>query len=364
MPDIEILLKKAEEYIEKANEAEELGKFRTARDYYLKAGRQIFNAAGESKGRVKWIRVENAEKLLKKAKSIKIKEKESAGREDGASTDADFSLQEKPEVTFNDVAGLDTVKEEIKNKLIYPFRFPEEARKFGIRSGGGILLYGPPGTGKTYIAKAVANEVDAAFFSIKPSQIMSKWVGESEQNIMKTFSAARAKGRAVIFIDEVEAIIPMRRSSGSTVMQRVVPQILAEMEGVDSKNDGLLFIGATNEPWSIDHAALRPGRFDEKIYVPPPDFEARKKILELNLKDKPLAEDIDFDNLAGMTDGYSGADLKQVCLKASLIPFRDAISTGTDRKIEMTDIEGVLEVVKPSIEKKVLMKYERFGYGE
>ncbi len=358
MPDIEISLKKAEEYIEKAIKAEERGKFRAARDYYLKASRQLFNAAGESKGRLKVIRVENAEKLLKKAKSIKIKEKEAAGREDRA--DADFSLQERPEVTFDDVAGLDTVKEEIKNKLIYPFKFPEKARKFGIKSGGGILLYGPPGTGKTYIAKAVANEVDAAFFSIKPSQIMSKWVGESEQNIMKMFSAARAKERAVIFIDEVEAIIPRRRSSGSTVMQRVVPQILAEMEGVDSKNDGLLFIGATNEPWSIDHAALRPGRFDEKIYVPPPDFEARKKILELNLEGKPLAEDIDFDELAGITEGYSGADLKHVCLKASLIPFRDAISTGADMEIEMEDIKGVLEVVRPSIEKKVLMKYERF----
>ncbi|MFQ5975416.1 MAG: ATP-binding protein, partial [Candidatus Hydrothermarchaeales archaeon] len=304
---VEISLKKAEEYIEEATNAEGLGKLKTARDYYLKASQQLFNAANESHGRLKSVRVENAEKLLKKAKSIKIKEKVAHGKDEAP--ESDFILHKKPSVTFDDVAGLESVKNEIKDKIIYPFLYPEKADKFGITSGGGILLYGPPGTGKTYISKAIANEVDATFFTIKPSEIMSKWVGESEQNIAKLFNAARDQGRSVIFIDEVEALIPKRRSSGSSVMQRVVPQILAEMEGVESNNTNLLFIGATNEPWSIDHAALRPGRFDEKIYVHPPDFEARKKIFELNLREKPLSEDIDFDKLAEMSEGYSGADI-------------------------------------------------------
>ncbi|MCL0093000.1 ATP-binding protein [Dehalococcoidia bacterium] len=357
---IDVFLQKAEECIAEAMKAEAQSELRKARDYYLQASRQLFNASSESQGRVKLIRVENAQKLLEKAKSITLKEKEAAaGRGEGA----EFILQERPAVTFDDVAGLENVKEEIKNKIIYPFLYPEEAKRFGIGSGGGILLYGPPGTGKTYIAKAVANEVDAVFFSIKPSEIMSKWVGESEQNIAKLFSSARNQKRAVIFIDEVEALIPKRKDSGSTVMQRVVPQILAEMEGMESKNENLLFIGATNEPWSIDHAALRPGRFDETIYVPPPDSQARKKIFELNLQGKPLAEDIDFDNLAQMTEGHSGADIRQICLKASLIPFRENIQTGIARDVEMRDLVEVIHKTGPSIDQKMVEKYGRFKFS-
>jgi len=210
-------------------------------------------------------------------------------------------------------------------------------------------------------AKAVAGEVDAVFYSIKPSEIMSKWVGESEQNVKKLFQAARGNNRSVIFIDEVEALIPKRRSSGSTVMQRVVPQILAELEGVETKNDNLLFIGATNEPWSIDPAALRPGRFDEKIYVPPPDHEAREKIFELNMRGKPLG-DIDFETLAELTDGYSGADIRHICVKASLVPFKEAIKTGEERSISMSDMLSVMENIKPSINREMVKRYEEFKF--
>jgi len=357
---VEIPLKRADEHINKASKAEAQGKLVEAKDWYLKASEQLFNAASESTGRMKEIRVENAEKLLKKSKTIKIKERGERlgeGEEDSKS----FLLKEKSGVGFEDVAGLDEVKEEIRNKLIYPFLHPEKAKLYGIRTGGGILLYGPPGTGKTYIARAVANEVDAVFYSIKPSEVMSKWVGESEQNIKKLFQNARNNERSVIFIDEVEALIPKRRSSGSTVMQRVVPQILAELEGVDTKNDNLLFIGATNEPWSIDPAALRPGRFDEKIYVPPPDFEARKKIFELNFRDKPLGK-IDFDKLAQLADGYSGADIRHICIKASLIPFKESINTGEERKISLEDILSVMEKIKPSISEEMVKKYRDFQF--
>jgi transitional endoplasmic reticulum ATPase len=354
---VDIFLKKAEEYIEEAARAEAKGELKTAREWYLKASEQLFNAASPSSGKMKAIRVENAEKLLQKAKSLKIKDKvlEEAGES------ASFALQEKPKVTFDDVAGLDDVKEEIKNKLIYPSLYPDKAELYGIRSGGGMLLYGPPGTGKTYIAQAVAGEVDAVFYSIKPSEIMSKWVGESEQNVKKLFEAARSNNRSVIFIDEVEALIPKRRSSGSTVMVRVVPQILAELEGIESKNDNLLFIGATNEPWSIDPAALRPGRFDEKIYVPPPDYAARLKIFELNMSGKPL-DDLDFERLATLTDGYSGADIRHICVKASLIPFKESIKTGDVRMITMDDILSVMETIKPSINKEMVKRYEGFMF--
>lgn len=354
---MEIALKHGDEYIDKAANAEARGELKKARDWYLKASEQLFNAASQSSGRLKAIRTEDAEKILAKAKSLKAEHKELEGR--GAP--ASFTLQKNQEVGFDDVAGLDVVKEEIRNKLIYPSLYPEKAELYGIRSGGGILLYGPPGTGKTYIARAVAGEVDAVFYSIKPSEIMSKWVGESEQNVKKLFQTARSNNRSVIFIDEVEALIPKRRSSGSTVMVRVVPQILAELEGVETKNDNLLFIGATNEPWSIDPAALRPGRFDEKIYVPPPDYEARLKIFELNMSGKPV-DDVAFETLATLTDGYSGADIRHICVKASLIPFKESIKSGDVRGISMDDMLNVMEKIKPSINREMVKRYEGFTF--
>jgi len=357
----DISLKKVEEFLEKAAKAETQGNMDTARDYYLQASRQLFDIAAESSGTLKKIRMVNAEKLMGKAKSLPNREKIVDGIPQQG-TSSDFILKELPNVSFDDVAGLDNVKEEIKNKIIYPFQFPAQAKKFGIKSGGGMLLYGPPGTGKTYIAKAVAHEVKAVFFSIQPSDVMSKWVGESEQNIAKLFTEARQQTKSIIFIDEVEALIPKRKDSGSTVMQRVVPQILAEMEGMESKSENLLFIGATNEPWSIDHAALRPGRFDEKIYVPPPDLPARIKLFQLNLKARLQEADIELNTLAELTNGYSGADIKQVCLKAALIPFREVIRGDSERGISMADLQKVLEDVKPSISHQIVEKYEHFQF--
>ena len=156
------------------------------------------------------------------------------------------------------MAGLDGVKQDIRLKMIYPFEHADLAAKFDIRPGGGVLLYGPPGTGKTMLAKATAGEIDAAFFRISPADILSKWVGEAEQNIKKLFDAAAAEKRSIIFIDEIEALVPARRDEGSSVMQRVVPQILQGMEGFDKKSgQPILFMGATNCPWQLDPAVLR-----------------------------------------------------------------------------------------------------------
>lgn len=356
------MLQKAEELLGSAERAESHGETSVARICYLQASQQLFLAAAESNGRLKEIRVDNAETLLEKAMSISKKEKLAVGSA-VESTSSGFVVRERPNVSFDEVAGLDDVKTAIQDKIIYPFMYPEEAKHYGIKSGGGVLLYGPPGTGKTYIAKAVAHEVDGVFYSIKPSDVMSKWVGESEQNIAKLFSEARQQKRSVVFIDEVEALIPRRKDSGSTIMQRVVPQILAEMEGIESDNRNLLFIGATNEPWSIDHAALRPGRFDEKIYVPPPNLDARTKLFQLNLKGKPLESDVDPNELAGLTDGYSGADIKEVCLKAALVPFHEAIHGGTKRGITAIDLEAALREVKPSVSREVVERYGKFKFA-
>ncbi len=257
------------------------------------------------------------------------------------------------------------MKEQIRLKLIYPFTHPEQAERFGVRRGGGILLYGPPGTGKTLIARAVAGEVDATFFSVKPSEVMSKWVGEAEQNVAHLFALARAEPRSVIFTDEIEALVPKRRSSRSTVMQRVVPQFLAELEGFDHHKDegALLFIGATNEPWALDPAVMRPGRFDEKIYVPLPDFAARRRILALNLAQRPLDYAVDLDALAERLAGYSGADIVNVCRKACAIPFLEAVEEGVERDVGWGDFEAVLEEVKPSVSAKDLRRFEQFRDG-
>lgn len=311
---------------------------------------------------MKGIRSENAEKLLIKAKEIKTEDKLRASLSSGK--ELEWLVNKKSDVTFNDVAGLEDVKEEICIKIIYPFEHPKVAKKYGVGSGGGVLLYGPSGTGKTFIAKAIANEVEASFFNIKPSDIMSKWVGEAEHNIEELFRIARSKPKSVIFIDEIEALVPKRRDSGSTIMQRVVPQILAEMDGMNSENSGLLFIGATNEPWSLDPAILRPGRLGEKIYVPPPDFASRKKLFELYMRNKPLTKNIDIDTLAQTAKGYSGADIKDVCIKASVIPFKESIQTGIERDIEMQDFIKALEIVKPSINEKDLKRFENFSFNK
>ena len=355
---IELLLKQINDYLDKATRAEAQGNRSQAKNFYLTASRKLFDAASQSKESLKAVRVANAESLLAKAKSMRTTELPILNRQ--TASQSDFILREKPNVSFDDVAGLDNVKEEIKNKIIYPFQYPKEAKRFGIKSGGGILLYGPPGTGKTFIAQAIAHEVDAVFFTVKPSDVMSKWVGESEQNIARLFNEAREQPKSIIFIDELEAIVPKRKDSGSTVMQRVVPQILAEMEGVESKKGSILFIGATNEPWSIDHAALRPGRFDEKIYVPPPDVPARIKMFQLYLKERPVENDIDWDKLGGLSQGYSGADIKQICLKASLRPFHEAIQKGCQRSINMNDLLEMLKIVKTSVNPLTVQKYEAF----
>jgi len=288
----------------------------------------------------------------------------SDGDDKGADA-SDWVVREKPSVRFDDIAGLEDVKHEIRMKMIYPFSHPELAAKYGIATGGGLLLYGPPGTGKTMIAKAVAAEIDATMFVISPAQVLSKWVGEAEQNVRKLFTAAKAEPRSIIFIDEIEALVPSRRDSNSSVMTRVVPQILQELEGFDrnAKSNPLLFVGATNEPWALDSAVMRPGRFDSKVYVPLPDAPARFKLVEIYLGKRPLAADVDFGEIVDRLDGYSGADVKAIAEKAATIPFMSAIGGSEPRPVNRADIFAVIEQVAPSVNKKDLLRFERFRAG-
>lgn len=366
---MKFLLEKSAEHLEKGFKLEQEGNIKEAKYNLLKAAEFLYKAAEKSEPSLKGKRIERADSILERVKSLdyKLAKTPSSGavpQAESTGVASDWMVFEKPNLVLSDVAGLEEVKEQIKIRMIYPFTHPELARRFGIKKGGGILLYGPPGTGKTMLAKAVAGEIDAAFFTVKPSEIMSKWVGESEQNVARLFSEARKHERSIIFIDEVESLIPKRSGSFSTVMQRVVPQILSEMEGFSSGKEtgkAMLFMGATNEPWALDEAVLRPGRFDEKVYVPLPDFDARLAILYYHLKDKPLSPDISLEEITQMLEGYSGADIRRICEKACDIPFVESVKTGAERDIEKRDILSAMQQVKPSVSHDTIEKFENYA---
>ncbi|MHC4661815.1 MAG: ATP-binding protein [Planctomycetota bacterium] len=358
-------------YLDDARAAEDEGRNRPASRCYLKAASYLLLAAKTATGRLKETRRKQAKTLVEYAERLKSRKADRASRgsppkermtvgadEDGLSV---FEPEPRTGTTFEQIAGLEDVKREIKLKMVEVVKNPELAGKYGLSPGGGFLLHGPPGTGKTMLAKAMAEEIDAAFFSIKPSEIMSKWVGDAEKNIQQLFQDARRHQLSIIFIDEIEALVPKRSGQQSTVMKRLVPQILQELEGFDSaKGNPILFVGATNVPWVLDEAILRPGRFNIKFYIGPPDEAARRKILELNLKDRPLGDDIDLDRLAAMLDGFSGADIRNICDQAASGAFMTAVSEKRTEPIEQADLVAVIEKNKPSITADILKKFDKW----
>ena len=253
-------------------------------------------------------------------------------------------------ITFDDIAGLEEAKKAFKEKVVYAFEYKELYEKYGKKIGGGLLLYGLPGTGKTMFAEAASNETDSLFIPIKCSDIKSKWYGESEANVKKIFEKARKAKKAIIFFDEFEAIGAKRTDNGENGNNDLVPQILAEMQGIGSNNVNsiIMVIAATNKPWAIDSAFLRPGRFDEKIYIPLPDLEARKKLFELKLKTVPQ-ERLDFDYLANITDGFNGADIGAFCDKLKMLAINKSIAINAEYPITMEEVIQVQGTIKSSV---------------
>ncbi|MBE8539825.1 CDC48 family AAA ATPase [Geoglobus acetivorans] len=264
---------------------------------------------------------------------------------------------EIPKITWGDVGGLDDVKREIIEAVEWPLKYPEKFKKFGIKPPKGVLLYGPPGTGKTLIAKAVANESQANFISVKGSELLSKWLGESEKAVRKIFRKAKQVAPCIVFFDEIDAIAQMRGfDEGSRAVERVVNQILTEMDGLEDL-DGVVVIGATNRPDILDPALLRPGRFDRLVYVKPPDKTSRLAIFRIHTKGMPLANDVDLEELAEVTEGYAGADIEAVCREAVMLALRENINV---ERIEMRHFLEAIRKVKPSITDSMLSFYERF----
>ena len=273
----------------------------------------------------------------------------------------DFVIKEKPNVTFDDIAGLEEAKEAIREAIIYPIERPD---LFPLGWPRGILLYGPPGTGKTMLAAAVANEVDGEFLYVDAASIMSKWLGEAEKNVRKLFDYARRKARqgvpVVIFIDEIDALLGVHSSEvGGEV--RVRNQFLKEMDGLQDKGENLhvYVIGATNKPWKLDEAFIR--RFQKRIYVPLPDRKARRKLLEMLTSKIKLAPDVDLDRLADMLEGYNGSDIKDIVYDAYMRTVKEYFKTGKGpRPVTMKDFEEAIRRRKPSVSKEMIRVLEEW----
>jgi SpoVK/Ycf46/Vps4 family AAA+-type ATPase len=255
---------------------------------------------------------------------------------------------ELPSLTLKDVGGMEQVKRRLNVAFLGPMRNPELRKAYGKSLRGGLLLYGPPGCGKTFIARATAGELGARFIGIGLPDVLDMWIGSSEQRLRAIFDNARRNAPCVIFFDELDAIGQKRvQLQHYGAMRGVVNQLLAEMDGIGSTNEGVFILGATNHPWDVDTALLRPGRFDRVLVVLPPDEPARVAILEHHLKERPV-RGLDLKALAGRTEGFSGADLAHLCETAVENALEESVETGAVRAITMSDFQEALRQVRPS----------------
>ena len=266
-------------------------------------------------------------------------------------------MVEAPQVSWSDVGGLDAARDRLKEGVELPLKHPEAFRRLGIRPAKGFLLYGPPGTGKTLLAKAAARESEANFIATKSSDLLSKWYGESEQQIARLFNRARQVAPTIIFIDELDSLVPARGGGlgEPQVTERVVNTILSEMDGLEEMQN-VVVIGATNRPTLVDPALLRPGRFDDLIYVGVPDAGGRRRILDIHTGEMPLAKDVDLESLAQRTERFTGADLEDLVRRAGLTALRRGLETAT---VTMADFEEALKETRASVTPQMLEEYER-----
>ena len=282
-------------------------------------------------------------------------------QDDESSSGESFEVSEIPDVSFDDIAGMNEAKAAIQEMVVYPMREPEKAKAMKLKPGGGVILYGPPGNGKTMFGKAIAHEIAAPFFYASGAQLRSKWHGESEQNLSRLLKAASSKPVAVLFLDEVDGLLPRRTASSSVVDNRIVTQFLADVGGFRESENTLLILGATNKPWAIDEAVFRTGRFDEKLYIGLPDLEARRGMLRMSLCGIPREGDFAVEPWAERLDGYTGSDITGLAKKARQIAFRRSIETGEDPMVRESDIKAALKVIPSSVTPQMIRQYEEFN---
>ena len=265
---------------------------------------------------------------------------------DGLDDDADGDA-ERPDITLADVGGMESVKRRLNLSFLAPLKNPELRKMFGKSLRGGLLLYGPPGCGKTFIARAPAGELGAKFISVGLTDVIDMWMGASERNLHEIFETARRNAPCVLFLDEIDALGQKRSHLKHSGLRLVVNTLLAELDGIDDKNEGVFVLAATNHPWDVDSALKRPGRLDRTLLVLPPDREARFAILTYHLRDKPT-QDVDLAAIAKRSEGCSGADLSLLCEAATELAMEQAIETGDARPIGMTHFKTAMKSLRRS----------------
>jgi len=363
------------QHARQADEAITKGNLRKAAFHLAKAGEYALKLADKSEGKVGLNFVREAEDLIDLAEAFsqkaaaekpaapaaatpKLKRKESKDEKDEEGGD-DWLVTEKPKVRLSDIAGMDDVKAKLQEMVIKPLKHPEQAKQWGIRPGGGILLYGPPGNGKTTLGKAVAGELEADFFYATGAEIRSKWHGESEQRLRKLIQAAKSRPVAVLFLDDVDGLLP-RRGGNSTVDNRIVVQFLNEIGGFEESPNTLLVLGATNKPEDLDEGVFRTGRFDEKIFVGLPDQPAREFMVKKNLGDAPVDPGLDPAAVAAKLESYTGSDIVAVVQSAKRAGFRRTIDGGSN-VLTVADIDLAMKTIPSSATPDLMREYERFA---
>ncbi len=253
-------------------------------------------------------------------------------------------------ITFNDIGGLEEVKKQVRRKIINPFQNKKALfDRFKRKAGGGVLMYGPPGCGKTMLARALATECNAHFYDVRAADVLDQYIGNAEKRIAQIFADARASRPVVLFFDEVEALAQRRQFDGAAKINTTVSALLTEMDGFSENNEGMLFLGATNVPWSLDSAFRRPGRFDRAIFVPPPDKVARKFILKTLLDDRPTSPDLNIDKIIDKSSGFSGADLSALVDTAIDIAIEDSDSVDTLSPLSNEQFAEAFKEIKSSV---------------
>lgn len=257
-------------------------------------------------------------------------------------------LDKRKTIGFDQIGGMEALKEQLRLNIIYPMQRPEIYEAYGKKVGGGILLYGPPGCGKTHLARAVAGELGASFFAVGLNDILDMYIGNSEKNLSDLFAMARSKAPSVLFIDEIDALGAKRGGSNSSHLKNMTTHFLTEMDGINSNNDKLLVLGATNEPWGVDSAFRRPGRFDRVLFVPPPDKEARTAILKIHARNKNVDPTVPWEKLSEKMEHFSGADIAQVVEQAVERAVADALRSGDLRPVTHSDFQIALKSRRPT----------------
>lgn len=372
-----------EEYYSRAREADQKGQSAEAKKMYLHASEELYRAAQNVKGETRRSLIQRAERLEQLADAIELPKAASApaaSASAGTNTRAAGSRRvstnlsgdesetvwvpsEKPNVHFSDIAGLEDVKAVINSRVILPRKFPEVYKAYNRTLNSGILLYGPPGTGKTMIAKAIATEVNAPFYSVRCSDVVGKYFGEAEKNIKALFEAARSQPSAVLFFDEFEALAA-RRGGNSTVMNRLVPELLSQIDGFTANSErNLLLLAATNRPWDLDTAFLRPPRLTEKIFVGLPDAPARAYLIRKRMSGVPCAPDLNVEEIVARTEGFNAADVAEFCeyMKDGAIQ-RTVLENGGKvlSEITMQDAELASEHIRSSVQESDLAALRRW----